>query len=154
MEIRQAKPSDVPRLQVLCSEFMDYHRGLEPDYARLEESTTNWAEYIHSKFDDESAAFFIAIESEAVVGYIGAVIREYPPVWTIKKFGFIEEIAVTSEFRRRGIACQLFSVAEKWLLVQGVNRIKVNIDVANEASQGFFRNQGFLDYTETLIKKY
>ena len=133
---------------------MDYHCGLDPDYARLEEATTNWAKYIHSKFDDESAAIFIAIEREDVVGYIGAVIREYPPVWTIRKFGFIEEIAVTSEFRRRGIARQLFSVAEKWLLAQGVNRIKVNIDVANEASQGFFRDQGFLDCTETLIKKY
>ena len=154
MEIRQAKSSDVPGLQGLWIEFMDYHSGLDPDYARSAGAATNWAEYIHSKFGDESAAFFIAIESDAVVGYIGAIIREYPPVWTLKKFGFIEEIAVTSEFRRRGIACRLFSTAEKWLLAQGVNRIKVNIDVANEASRGFFRHQGFLDHTETLIKKY
>jgi ribosomal protein S18 acetylase RimI-like enzyme len=154
MEMREAKPSDVSRLKSLWSEFMDFHSNLDPDYIRSEDALVNWADYIHSKLEDDSAAVFVATEDKAVVGYIGAMVRQYPPVYTLKKYGFIEEIAITREFRRRGIASQLFRVAEEWLLAQGVNRIKVNIDVANKASQGFFRSQGFIDSTETLMKKH
>ena len=49
---------------------------------------------------------------------------------------------------------RLWIAAEKWLRSQGVLRIKVNIDVGNSLSQGFFRNQGFVDFTATLVKKY
>ena len=154
MNIREAMPSDVPGLQALWIEFMDYHSHLDPAYTRSEEAVTNWVTYVNSKFEDESSALFVAIDVGSLVGYAGAVVREYPPVWTVRKFGFIEEIAVTGDFRRHGIGRQLLAVAEEWLLAQGVKKIEVKIDTANTASQGLFRSQGFMDHTETLIKNY
>ena len=154
MYIREAVPGDVSELKVLWTEFMDYHSDLDSDYARSDDALANWTDYIYAKFEDDSAKILVAVEDKIVVGYIGAMIRMYPPIWTITKYGFIEEIAVTEHFRRKGIANQLLVAAQKWLLSQGISRIKVNIDAANEASQGFFRSQGFLDNTETLIKKY
>ena len=154
MNIREAMPSDVPGLQALWIEFMDYHSHLDPAYTRSEEAVTNWVTYVNSKFEDESSAIFVAIDEGSLVGYAGAVVREYPPVWTVRKFGFIEEIAVTGDFRRHGIGRQLLAVAEEWLLAQGVKKIEVKIDTANTASQGLFRSQGFMDHTETLIKNY
>ena len=154
MHIREAVPGDVSELKVLWTEFIDYHSDLDSDYTRSGDALANWADYIDTKFDDDLAKILVAVEDEIVVGYIGAMIRMYPPVWTISKYGYIEEIAVTENFRRKGIASQLLTAAQKWLLSQGTSRIKVNIDSANEASQGFFRSQGFLDNTETLIKKF
>jgi ribosomal protein S18 acetylase RimI-like enzyme len=154
MKIREAMPDDVPGLQALWIELMDYHSHLDPAYARSEPAVTNWANYVNSKFKDESSAIFVAIDSGTLMGYVGAVVREYPPVWTIRKFGFIEEIAVTGDSRRHGIGRQLLVVSEEWLLAQGVKKIEVKIDVANKASQGLFRSQGFMDHTETLIKNY
>jgi len=154
MKIRRAMLSDVPNLQELWVEFMDHHSNLDPDYVRSHDAVANWARYVHSKFGDKSAAVFVAVDDGHVVGYIGALVRDYPPVFNIKKHGFIEEIAVTEKSRRLGIASQLWSAAEEWLLAQEVTRIKVNIDTANPESQGFFRRLGFLDYTETLLKKY
>ena len=154
MYIREAVPGDVSELKVLWTEFMDYHSDLDSDYARSDDALAKWTDYIYAKFEDDSAKILVAVEDKIVVGYIGAMIRMYPPVWTLTKYGYIEEIAVTEHFRRKGIASQLLVAAQKWLLSQGISRIKVNIDTANEASQGFFRRQGFLDNTETLIKKY
>jgi ribosomal protein S18 acetylase RimI-like enzyme len=154
MEIRQAEPRDLPALKPLWIEFMDYHLAFDPDYTRRENAVEKWAEYVDSKFREESAALFVAVESEKILGYIGALVRDFPPVYVIEKHGYIEEIAVTREWRRRGIAERLYSAAETWLLAQGVDRIRVTIDVANEASQGFFRSRGFLDDTETLTKKF
>ena len=154
MHIREAVPDDVPDLKELWTEFMNYHSDLDSDYTLSDDALTNWAEYLDAKFDDSLAKIFVAVEDEIVVGYVGAMIRMYPPVWTITRYGYIEEIAVTKNFRRKGTASRLLAAAQKWLLSEGISRIKVNIDSANESSQGFFRSQGFLDNTETLIKKY
>ena len=153
MNIREFRRSDVPRLQELWIEFMDYHSDFDPDFKRSENAETNWANYIYAKFDKTSETVFVAIEDGCVVGYAGVVVREYPPVFTIKNFGFIEEIAVTSKFRRHGIASQLLFAAEAWLQERGVEQVRVNIDVANKSSKGFFRSHGYLNDTETLLKK-
>jgi GNAT superfamily N-acetyltransferase len=153
MTVREIRPSDVPRLQKLWVEFMNFHSNFDPDFKRSENAEANWAKYIHSKFDKDSETVFVAIEDGDIVGYVGVVVREYPPIFTIKKFGFIEEIAVTSKFRRHGIASQLLLAAEDWLRVRGITQIRVNIDLANKSSQGFFRSHEYLDDTETLLKK-
>ena len=154
MNIRRAKPGDVPVLQKLWLEFMAHHRDLDPDYRLSEDALANWGEYLRSKFDNEAAAVFVANDGGAIVGYIGALIRDYPPVFTLKSYGFIEEIVVTRHSRRKGVASLLWTAAEEWLLSMGIDRIKVNIDCANPESQGFFRSKGFLDSTETLMKTY
>jgi ribosomal protein S18 acetylase RimI-like enzyme len=154
MKIRKARHSDVPELKKLWIEFMDHHSNLDPDYIRSDDAAANWVKYINSKFESDSAVIFVAANDRDIVGYIGVLVREYPPVFAIRKYGFIEEIAVTAKQRRQGIASQLWSAAEEWLQSNGITRIKVNIDVANPESQGFFRSLGFLDDTETLLKKY
>jgi GNAT superfamily N-acetyltransferase len=132
---------------------MDYHSCFDPDFKRSEDAVANWAKYIQSKFDKPSETLFVAIRDEEIVGYVGVIVGEYPPIFTIKNFGFIEEIAVTYRYRRQGIASQLLAVAEDWLQARGIRQIRVNIDLANNSSQGFFRHHGYIDDTKTLMKK-
>ncbi|NNK34087.1 MAG: hypothetical protein HKP02_13235, partial [Xanthomonadales bacterium] len=55
---------------------MDYHLTFDPDYTRRENAVEKWAEYVDSKFREESAALFVAVESEKILGYIGALVRD------------------------------------------------------------------------------
>ena len=57
---------------------------------RSDDALTSWTDYIYAKFDDDSAKILVAVDDKIVVGYIGAMIRMYPPVWTITKYGFID----------------------------------------------------------------
>jgi ribosomal protein S18 acetylase RimI-like enzyme len=132
---------------------MDYHSGFDPDFQRSEDAVSNWEKYIQSKFEKASETLFVAIKDDEIVGYVGVIVREYPPIFTVEKFGFIEDIAVTSKFRRQGIATRLLAAAEDWLQAREIKQIRVSIDVANQSSQGFFRCHGYLDETETLMKK-
>lgn len=154
MEIRKAQPGDIPGLSRLWMEFMEYHRRLDSDYELSEGALDRWVDYVTSKFEDESAQLFVADNGGELVAYTGAVIRDYPPVFTIQRYGFIEEIAVTEKYRRQGIARRLFEAAEKWLLSHQLDRIEVRIDSANPASQAFFRNRGFQDHVVALMRKY
>jgi len=154
MKVRTAEESDVPGLVELWVEFMDFHTALDPDFARSSNATANWADYITSILDDETYRVLVATDGQVLTGYIVAIVQEYPPIRTIEKFGFIQEIAVARQFRRKGIARQLLECAEVWLIAKGVPQVEVKIDIANEASQALFGSEGFVRHTETLIKKF
>jgi len=153
VKVRTAEESDVPGLVELWVEFMDFHTSLDPGFARSSNATANWAEYITSILGDETYRVLVASDGQVLAGYIVAIVQEYPPIRTIEKFGFIQEIAVARRFRRKGIARQLFESAEVWLVGKGVPQVEVKIDVANKASQALFGSEGFVRHTETLIKK-
>lgn len=154
MEIRPAKPEDVPGLVDLWIEFMDFHTALDQDYVRSPEAVDNWTSYITGKISDEKFHVLVAVDQGELAGHLVATFRDYPPVFTIKNYGFIQEIAVNEKYRRQGVARQLYAAAEKWLRAAGVSRIKANVDSDNEASGAFWRAAGFEPHTETLIKKF
>lgn len=154
MEIRRAELGDIRGLVDLWVEFMDFHSSLDADFVRSKGASARWTDYITGKLDDDTYRILVAHDGDTIAGYVVAIVQEYPPIRTIEKFGFVQEIAVADRFRRQGIARRLFEAAEEWLLSTGVPHIEVRIDVANEASQRLFRGEGFTPHTETLIKKF
>lgn len=153
VQIRPAEPPDIPALVELWTEFMDYHSALDPDYVRAPGATKRWAEYIGVRLGDDAYHVLVAGDGAALAGYVVATVMDYPPVFTIGKYGFIQEIAVAAPYRRSGIARRLLRAAEDWLLAAGLERVQVTIDVANAASMALFRSAGFAPHTERLIKK-
>jgi GNAT superfamily N-acetyltransferase len=154
MEIRAARPEDVPGLLAIWLEFMDFHTDLDPDYVRSPDAEENWTRYITEKISDEKFRVIVAVDEGKLVGHAVATLRDYPPVFTIKHYGFVQEIAVNEKYQRQGIARQLYAEAEKWLLARGVSRIQINVDSLNLPSRSFWNSVGFEPHTETLIKKF
>lgn len=154
VQIRRATTRDVPQLVELWVEFMDFHSALDPKFERSAGARYRWTEYITSKIDAEDYRILVATDGENLVGYIVAIIQNYPPIRTIESYGFIQEIAVAQRFRRKGIARRLLRRSEEWLQEAGIRQVEVKIDVANEVSQKLFRGEGFDPLAETLIKKY
>lgn len=153
MIIRPARPADTLHLVELWTEFMDFHIPFDPAYTRSDDAVENWVRYVKSKFSDDKCQLFVAETGGGIVGYVGAVVKEYPPVFEVLKYGFIEEIAVTREYRQSGVGGQLAGAAENWLRNAGVTSIDVKIDVANEASLALFQGRGFAARTMTLTRK-
>lgn len=154
MEIRPAGPEDIPGLVDLWIEFMDFHTALDQDYVRSPEAVENWTSYITGKIADENFRVIVAVDQGDLVGHLVATLKEYPPVFTIKSYGFVQEIAVNEKYQRRGVATDLYDAAEEWLLSRGVSRIQINVDSENLASRSFWSSAGFEPHTETLIKKF
>jgi GNAT superfamily N-acetyltransferase len=154
MEIRPANQDDVPGLVDLWIEFMDFHTALDPDYVRSPDAVKNWTAYVTEKISDEKFRIIVAVDEGRLVGHLVATLKEYPPVFTLKNYGFVQEIAVNYAYRRKGVGRRLYDAAEEWLLSAGVSRIQINVDTDNETSRGFWNAVGFGPHTETLIKKF
>jgi ribosomal protein S18 acetylase RimI-like enzyme len=154
MEIRPAREEDVSGLVDLWIEFMDFHTALDPDYVRSRDAVENWTAYVSEKISDEKFRIIVAVDRGRLVGHLVATLKEYPPVFTLKNYGFVQEIAVNYAYRRKGVGRRLYAAAEEWLLSAGVSRIQIKVDSDNESSRSFWKAVGFGPHTETLIKKF
>ena len=93
MHIRAMEHGDIPALLDLWIEFMDDHTRFDPDFVRSEDATANFADYLAARIDDDRYRVWVAAEDKALTGFVIAAIRDYPPGFTVRQYGFIEAIA-------------------------------------------------------------
>lgn len=152
MRVRPATLSEVPRLVELWVELMDFHTELDSRFRRSPGAEQRWEEYVRGLFEKPSYRVLVGILDDQIAGYLVAAILEYPPIKTVERYGFIQEVAVDPAFRRRGLATSLLDAAEQWLRDCGVGQIEARVEINNAPSQALFREAGFVPRTETLLK--
>ena len=153
MVIRQASKTDLPQMAALWDEFMAFHEDLDPVWTRREGATATWVEYIGGVMAEDEAVVLVAEDEGKLVGQCVARIMEPPPVFTIHRYGFVQEVIVTAERRGQGIGRLLYERVEGWLAEQGMTHLRTNIDSGNELSQGLFRAMGYGPLTLTWHKR-
>jgi ribosomal protein S18 acetylase RimI-like enzyme len=57
--------------------------------------------------------------------------------------GWIYHLAVTTEYRRRGIGTQLVRVAEAGLLARGCPKVNLQVRATNQGVVGFYQSLGY-----------
>jgi len=57
--------------------------------------------------------------------------------------GYLNDLYVAPDARRRGLAARLYESCEAWLLEHGVSALQLQALRANEDAQGFWRSRGF-----------
>jgi ribosomal protein S18 acetylase RimI-like enzyme len=149
MQIRKATPADIPDLLELWKEFMDFHADRDPVFARSEDGHERFAEFIGENLASAEWLDLVAVDEGHLLGYCMATIVRYPPVLKVSRYGYVQDIAVTSGHRRRGIAAALYQETECWFREQGIARAELNVAVANEASQGFW---GYMGYKDRMVR--
>ena len=153
MVIREAQTADLPQMVALWDEFMAFHEDLDPVWVRREGATDTWREYIGGVMTAQDSVVLVAEKAGRLVGQCVAKVMEPPPVFTIEKHGFIQEIVVTAEQRGQGVGRALYTRAERWLAQQGMTHLRTNIDTGNELSKGLFRAMGYGPLTVTWQKR-
>jgi ribosomal protein S18 acetylase RimI-like enzyme len=148
IEYRKAIEQDVPRIVDLWNEFIDFHKARDPFFSRSEEGSENFGKFISENIKKDDAIVYVAEAKKAVVAYIHASVQSYPPVFEIKKYGLIYDLAVTSGYRRKGIGEHLFCMVKEWFAKKGVKRLEIEVAVSNEVSTSFWKKMAFKPYKE------
>lgn len=100
-------------------------------------------EFVAKRLNKLNAAretVFVALEDGVPAGFIHAEIYEllyYEPMVNILG------IAVSSEYRRRGIGMALMKKAEEWAKKSGINIIRLNSGAVRKEAHEFYRSIGF-----------
>jgi GNAT superfamily N-acetyltransferase len=137
------KPSDFCNIGVYYI-FTDYF------FSRSKEGPENFGKFIAKSLRKNDSFVIVAKIHGNVVAYILATVQNYPPVFEIKRHGLVNDLAVTSQYRRIGIGKHLFHLAKDWFLKKEIKRIEIEVALANEVSKSFWGNRKFKPYKEIL----
>jgi ribosomal protein S18 acetylase RimI-like enzyme len=151
IKYRQATEKDIPRIVELWKEFIDFHKIRDPFFSRSEEGPGNFGKFIAENLRKHDAIVCVAEKNGDVIAHILATIQNYPPVFKIKRYGLVNDLAVTTEYRRIGIGQHLFHIVKNWFSKKGINRIEIEVAVSNEVSKTFWAKRNFRSYKETLF---
>ena len=123
----------------------DRQRFLAP----REGTESGYAAFLGSRLDSPDDCVFVAERDGVVVGYVFAALE--PLSWKELRgpAGFIHDVAVEKDARRRGVATQLLQAAVSWLREHGAPRVILWSAAPNQGAQMLFRRLGF---RETMVE--
>ncbi len=138
--IRIAEKADIPSLALLASMpevWSDAPEELAKDFEELLES--------------EKDLVAVAERDEKVIGFANIRLRsEYVAGTKTSPVAYLEGIAVTEEYRGRGIAKELFEFCLDWAKKNGCSEFASDCLITNEASYAFHMALGFKEIERTV----
>ena len=93
------------------------------------------AEMIRRELNDPSCLYLAAVEGGALAGYIG--------VQTVLDEGYINNVAVRPEYRRRGVASALISLLMELGRENGLAFLTLEVRESNGAAIALYKKLGF-----------
>ncbi len=94
---------------------------------------------------------FVACDGDRVVGFIGCV--SYLAFELENEGMKIIALAVSKEYRRKGIGTQLLKTAEQWAKENNIEVILLNSGLPREDAHTFYESQGYLKKSYGFIKR-
>src|SRR3989339_1809248 len=99
---RRAKTEDLPEVTNLWNEMMNYHLSLDPRFDLASNNKEAYLHYLHSIKDNYDYAIFVSELEGRLVGYTIAMILTNPEIFSLERYGFIAEMAVTEACQNHG----------------------------------------------------
>ena len=94
---------------------------------------------------------FVACDGDKVVGYIGCV--SYLAFELENEGMKIIALAVSKDYRRKGIGTQLLKTAEQWAKENNIEVILLNSGLPRKDAHAFYESQGYFKKSYGFIKK-
>ncbi len=144
--------SDLPLIVKVWEEFMDYHADLDNYFTRSVDASRNFHQFLNSLLTDEKALLIVAKTNNTIVGYSIAKLAELPPVFELKRYVHLYDMAVSMPYRRMGIGSMMMENIEQWAAENGVYHIQLQVSVMNKAGCSFWKKKGFTEYLLQMRK--
>ena len=153
MRIRKATQEDTRAIVELWKELMGFHKERDRHFTRSADGHKRFAEFVSGRIAHKASSILVAEQQDAIVGYCLATISKYPPVFEYQEYGAIFDLAVTENYRRKGIGQALVEAALQWFSEQEIHRVEVRVATSNENSTAFWKKIGFVPYLEVVYKE-
>lgn len=150
IQTRRAALEDIGHIVRLWRHLMDGHHALDARFAldcRAEEA---FAEYLQDILGNYLHAVFVATREEEVIGYAIVAEMDNPPVFELKRYGFVCEICVGPGQEGQGVGKVLFERATRWFKRRGLSVVQLNVSPHNVRGMRFYEQLGFKPFLNIL----
>jgi GNAT superfamily N-acetyltransferase len=126
----------------LLEELDRLHRAF---FAGSEVKPGQFMDFVTARLGDERMLLILAMAGDMPVGYgLAFDVAEHPfmPEW--QRAGYITQLYVSVDHRRRGVGQRLVNHIIEWLASRGVARVLLNVVPDESVAERFWREQGFV----------
>ena len=143
MEIRIAKPGDIPGILELLRQVGDVHHQIRPDIFRSGAQKYDEDE-LKAILADKTKPIFVAVDGETVAGYCFCVLKDYrgSGVQTDRVEVYIDDLCVDESRRGGGVATALYRHVTDYAKGLGCAFISLNVWCGNESAMKFYEKMG------------
>lgn len=153
VEIRSAKIKDAREIAKLNLELMKEHEKFDKIYG-IKKNSLEMMEKWHKKAPrDPRRKVLVAEDNGKLVGYVGVRIKKRPDIYKIEELGFIDEIYVKPEYRRKDISKRFIELIFAWLKEKGVLYADLFVAIENEVAQMVWKKFKFKAFLKEKYRK-
>ena len=149
--VRRAAMADFAGVSRIFAEENRFHAELVPHAIRVAEPVMTWA-WFEAVLADPAQALFVAQLGAKVAGVLLAALRTSAddPVLQPRRYAYVDEVAVATEYQGRGLGRALMAEAERWALGQGASEIELHVWEANRPAIAFYEKLGYSTTRRTM----
>lgn len=153
MEIREATIKDFDEILKIKLEAKEEEREFNQFLKPVRDVKEHYEKYLRNDLASEWRAVFIAENNSKLIGLVVGKIYRTLKISGYERSGYISNVYIKKEFRRKGIACKLVEEVIKWFKQRGATNITLEIYKSNKAAISLYHKFGFLEYYIMLKKK-
>lgn len=156
MIIRLTQPPDIPNLFLLIEKICDFHQLLDCDrYHFLPNQGALYETWLSELLLDSRNLCLVA-EDEALpgsrlIGYAIATLEVEIPIYHLQEYGYIHDLWIEEPYRHQGIARQMVMQTIDHFKQLGIQQIRLNTVVGNDAALKLYTNCGFRPSTIEML---
>ncbi|HEX9896487.1 MAG TPA: GNAT family N-acetyltransferase [Dehalococcoidales bacterium] len=153
IKVVKAEEKHVADIGKLWLEFLLFHVSIDPIWTPDDNPIPGFIENHLKRFmQSDDWLVLVALDKDRVVGYSLSEIRRNTPGAKRKKYGYIDQMAVTEIYRRHGVGKKMYDEIVKWLQSNDIKRVELGTTAQNLIGNSFWQKQGFTVYMYTLYK--
>ncbi len=154
MRIRKARLSDAEDLARLYLQFWEVHGDVDPLLKLARKPILKReAEQARKDIRKKGTHIFVAVEEGHAIGFIELLIKKNHPVFSIKKYGYLNSCVVDKRYRRKGVAQKLVRYGIAFLKKKGARHMKTNVYASNKAALKAWEKVGFKEISKIMLKR-
>lgn len=149
VQIRRATTRDIKEILPVWGQLADYHTELDSSFAPSRHWPREYGAYLRTLMSRDDAIAVVAKEGTEVVGYAVGRITMLPSFFENRHRGYVHDVFVKEEYRRRGIGRRLVEEVLTWFRRHDVALVELTVAVNNNAIP-FWQRLGFQTYMHQM----
>ena len=151
-EVRPARESDYEALCPLWGQGDALHAQVRPDFFQTVPGLPRSHGHMVELLARQKEKLLVAEMDQVIVGLVHVKLFDTPehPLKTPRRRGYVDDIVVLQEHRRRGVGRTLMSAAAQWCREQGGAQLLLTVWAGNEQAEAFYRKLGYRPVNRVL----